>query len=123
MTNCPLQLNADGFYQCPQCNWIYKRKTDKPPLRNCPNSPDVNTPEYREAIKQKMLAELQPRIDADQTIRNREAIAAQLDRCLEPCREFDGRVCTLRGTSCKHRKRWFEFLALSADDCRFFRAT
>ena len=39
MPNCPLQLNADGFFECPQCEWVYKRKADKPPHRTCPKSP------------------------------------------------------------------------------------
>ena len=36
MTNCSLTLTADGRWQCPTCKWIYKRKSDKPPHRNCP---------------------------------------------------------------------------------------
>jgi len=36
MIDCPFTLNADGLWQCPDCGWIYKRKSDKPPRRNCP---------------------------------------------------------------------------------------
>lgn len=39
MTDCPFQLNADGFFQCPQCDWVYPRKANKPPRRNCPKAP------------------------------------------------------------------------------------
>ena len=35
MTYCSFQLNADGLYQCPTCGWIYPRKSDKAPRRNC----------------------------------------------------------------------------------------
>lgn len=37
MIDCPFTLNAEtGLWQCPDCGWIYKRKSDKPPRRNCP---------------------------------------------------------------------------------------
>ena len=38
MPDCLLQLNANGFWQCPDCYWVFKRKSDKPPHRNCPKS-------------------------------------------------------------------------------------
>lgn len=43
MTDCPFFVNADGFYECPQCGYIYKPRQmcRKPPRRNCPNSPDI----------------------------------------------------------------------------------
>lgn len=41
MSDCPFQLNRCGLYQCPQCGWIYPRKSKKPPRRNCPKSPDI----------------------------------------------------------------------------------
>ncbi len=42
MTNCPFTLNADNLWQCPTCGWVYKRKSEKPPRRNCTTPP---TPE------------------------------------------------------------------------------
>ena len=36
MIFCPVTLNADGFWQCPDCGWVYPLKSDKPPHRNCP---------------------------------------------------------------------------------------
>ena len=62
MTDCPLKRNTDGHLECPDCHWIYKGKAESP-RRSCPNSPDLNTPEHRETIKQKMLAQLQPVLD------------------------------------------------------------
>ena len=41
MTDCPLQLNADGHWQCPQCNWVYPLKSDNPPHRNCMKAPSI----------------------------------------------------------------------------------
>lgn len=41
MTDCPLQLNDDGLWQCPDCDWIYPRKAEKPPRRTCRNVPDI----------------------------------------------------------------------------------
>ena len=42
MSSCPLTLNTDGFFECPDCHWTFKFKADKPPYRgNCPKSPDV----------------------------------------------------------------------------------
>jgi rubredoxin len=120
MIDCLLKLNADGFYECPDCKWIYKRKADKPPHRNCPKSPDINSPEHRERIKAKMLAELQPVID------NRNCpqcdlanVTAQLDRCLSPCLQFNGYVCTRMGSNCKYWQRWKEALACMVP-CRAF---
>lgn len=39
--DCPLELNGDGFWQCPRkgCGWVYPIKSDKPPRRNCPKAP------------------------------------------------------------------------------------
>lgn len=54
MTDCPFTLNTDGLWQCPDCGWVYKRKADKPPRRNCPAS---RTPEaIAEAEKQQAEA-------------------------------------------------------------------
>jgi len=38
VTDCPFQLNADGLWQCPDCDWVYPRKSEKPPRRNCPKA-------------------------------------------------------------------------------------
>lgn len=38
MMDCPLELNPDGLWQCPQCKWVYKLKSAKPPRRNCPKA-------------------------------------------------------------------------------------
>jgi len=35
MTDCPFQLE-NGYWTCPTCGWVYKRKSDKPPRRNRP---------------------------------------------------------------------------------------
>jgi hypothetical protein len=113
MTECPLILNAEGFYECSDCNWIYKHKADKQPHRNCPNSPDLNTPEHRETIKQRMLSGVEPTA----------AITEQLDRCLTPCKEFNGQTCTWRGSACNKWQRWKEFLLLTANPCRHFEAS
>ena len=45
--DCPLQLNADNLWHCPDCGWVYKPRRPtflcrKPPRRNCPAS---QTPE------------------------------------------------------------------------------
>ena len=116
MIDCPLELNADGLWQCPDCNWIYKRKTDKPPRRNCPKSPDLDSPEHRARVKETTLAELEPMaLKSDLP-----SIAAQLDQCLELCDRFNGRTCTARGSSCRLLTRWLEFLALMTGPCRRF---
>ncbi len=47
MTNCPLNRNANGYLECPDCHWIYKGKAEFP-HRNCPNSPDLT--EARERL-------------------------------------------------------------------------
>ena len=41
MTDCPFTL-INGLWQCPTCGWVYKKKSEKPPRRNCPAS---RTPE------------------------------------------------------------------------------
>jgi hypothetical protein len=110
MTECQLILNIDGLYECPDCEWVHKHKADKPPRRNCPNAPDINTPEHRETIKQRMLAEIAPTA----------AIITQLDQCLTPCKEFNGQTCTYRGSACKKWPRWKEFLALTTAPCRHY---
>lgn len=35
MIDCNFDLNDDGLWQCQTCGWIYKRRSDKPPRRNC----------------------------------------------------------------------------------------
>ncbi len=56
MTDCPFTLNADGLWQCPNegCGWVYPKKSDKPPRRNCPAT---RTPEA--IAEQKAQAERQ----------------------------------------------------------------
>ena len=120
MTDCPLERNAKGFWQCPDCNWIYKRKTDKPPRRNCPKSPALNSPEHRAKIHDKMLTELQSFVDSGNC--DLATVTMQLDLCLAPCKRFDGRTCTLRGSDCKKWQRWKEFLAFTARTCPYFAA-
>ena len=121
MTDCPFQLNANNRWQCPDCNWVYPRESEKPPRRNCPNSPDLNSPEHRERIKQQMLAELQSVIDSsDVPGCDLATITAQLDQCLTPCKEFNGHTCVLRGSVCKKWQRWKEFLACTGLLCRNF---
>lgn len=36
MTDCLLELNPNGLWQCTRCGWVYPIKSDKPPRRNCP---------------------------------------------------------------------------------------
>ena len=91
----------------------------KRPMRACPKAPALNSPEHRERIKQKTLAELEPlALDTD-----REAINTQLDRCLSSCNHFNGRTCTARGSVCRMSNRWIEFLALMTEPCRRFEPT
>lgn len=120
MTDCPFQLNVDGFYECPDCHWVYKRKSDKPPRRNCPKAPDVNTPEYRETIKSKMLAELTALVEEGRTQNTLTAITEQLDVCVT-CKRFEKVVCTARGSACRQWKRWREALATFACPCSKFK--
>ena len=93
----------------------------KEPRHLCPNSPDINTPEHRERIKAKMLAELKPVIDSsDCPGCDLAKITAQLDQCLTPCKNFNGHTCTWRGSECKKWQRWKEFLACTGTPCRYF---
>jgi ribosomal protein L37AE/L43A len=46
--DCPFTLNADGLWQCPDCGWIFSKRTDKPPRRNCPSR---LTPEQKALYK------------------------------------------------------------------------
>ena len=40
--NCQFeQRPQDGLWQCTQCDYVYKFPLDKPPIRNCPNAPDL----------------------------------------------------------------------------------
>lgn len=41
--NCSFIKNSKGFWQCsnPECGWIYRRKSEKPPRRNCLKAPDI----------------------------------------------------------------------------------
>ena len=117
--NCPLERNANGHLECWQCHWIYKGKAEHP-RRNCPKSPDLNTPEHRAKIHDKMLTELQSFVDSGNC--DLATVTMQLDLCLAPCKRFDGRTCTLRGSDCKKWQRWKEFLAFTARTCPYFAA-
>ena len=57
MQNCPLQLNADNLWQCPNCGWVYPRKSDKPPHRNCPASRTPEAIAAAEAERERQQAE------------------------------------------------------------------
>ncbi len=40
--NCVFHAREqDGLWQCAQCDYVYKLAADKPPVRNCPNAPDL----------------------------------------------------------------------------------
>ena len=127
MRNC--QFNPDGPpWKCQQCGWIFARKgvpilSAKPPRRNCPKAPALNSPEHRANIKAKMLAELEPTFNRSRCPACDESQATErLDRCLTPCTEFNGHTCTLRGSDCKKWVRWKEFLALMHEPCRHFQS-
>ena len=120
--DCPVKRNAKGHLECPDCHWVYKGKAEHP-RRNCPNSPDINTPEHRERIRTRLLAELQKLVDEDRIPNSIPKIATQLDLCLAPCKEFNGQVCNRRGEGCTRSKRWREFLALSDRPCEYFEAS
>jgi len=52
MIDCPFTLNAEtGLWQCPDCGWTYKRKTEKPPRRNCPAKVTPEQLAQREAAR------------------------------------------------------------------------
>jgi rubredoxin len=52
--DCPFALNFEtGLWQCPDCGYVYKKKSDKPPRRNCPAK---LTPEAK-AQRQAAMAE------------------------------------------------------------------
>lgn len=51
MRFCPFTLNADGLWQCPDCGWIYKRKAEKSPRRNCPKKLTPEQLAQREAAR------------------------------------------------------------------------
>ncbi len=52
MTDCPFTLNAEtGLWQCPECDWVYPRKTEKPPHRNCPAKLTPEQKAQREAAR------------------------------------------------------------------------
>lgn len=112
---CQLNQNNQGFWQCPGCDWVCKRESVNPPHRKCTKPPDLNTPEHRAAIKAKILTQLEPLAMTNDLT----TIAEQLDRCLV-CERFNGRTCTARGSSCRMRDRWLEFLALMTRPCEKF---
>ncbi len=51
MMDCPFTLNADGLWQCPDCKWIFPKRTDKPPRRNCPKKLTPEARAQREAAR------------------------------------------------------------------------
>ena len=61
MTDCPFTLNPEtGLWQCPDCGWVYKKKSDKPPRRNCPKKLTPEARAQREAARaeqEKLAAE------------------------------------------------------------------
>lgn len=57
MIDCPFTLNTDGLWQCPKCNWTYKKKSDKPPRRNCPALLTPEEKAKREAERQRQKTE------------------------------------------------------------------
>jgi len=55
---CPFTLNLEtGLWQCHDCGWVYKKKSDKPPHRNCPAKLTPEQQAEREAQRQAAMAE------------------------------------------------------------------
>lgn len=77
-------------------------------------------PPTSDQIREKLLAEIRPYTEDGRAKRDLAAITEQIDLCLTPCKEFNGRVCKLRGTDCKKWIRWAEHLILSTEPCRYF---
>lgn len=120
-------FNTDGPpWKCTHCHRTYTNsgvpsQSVKPPFIACENAPDLNSQEHRERTKQKMMGELQSVIDSSDVPQcDKATISEQLDKCLTPCKEFNGRTCTLRGSDCKKWTRWKEFLACTGMPCRNF---
>ena len=105
MTDCPFELNTDDLWQCPQCGWVYKLKSVKPPRRNCPKAPD-----REEAEKQRLDRELQELVDSGAAKRTMEEIQATLRECRGGCVHHVNHLCVRRGHDCTRRKRWIECL-------------
>ena len=120
-------FNLDGPpWTCTECNWIYARRgepimSEKPPRRNCPNAPEINTPEYRDRFREGLLLKLRLLVDAGKATATLAQIEARLDQCLNECDRFNGRVCIARGSDCKRGPRWQEHLLFHAEmACSFF---
>ncbi len=98
--DCPFQLNADGLWECPHegCEWVDPIKSDKPPRRNCPASPDLrpaaeklgiewkDVPHYAQALAKWTAAGF--------PTRSQEEVARCLRICKGNCEPSDEiRVC------------------------------
>jgi len=52
MIDCTFTLRANGTWKCADCGWIYKRKSDKPPRRNCrPETPGEQGQQQAQALE------------------------------------------------------------------------
>ena len=86
--NCHFQVNVDGLWQCAQCGWIYPRKRDKPPFRNCPaaQQPHLSELATRPGWQLHRLLKRWTREDIEPGCKCRERIAEMDRRGTQWCR-------------------------------------
>jgi hypothetical protein len=71
MNDCPFTLVA-GRWTCPDCGWVYRRESEKPPRRNCPKAEEVRSSRF--------------------AVRSEDEIAACREVC-QTCEHFAGNHC------------------------------
>ena len=99
MINCNFTRNINQFWQCEHCGWVYPRKADKPPIRNCPKQNGNHVPPtHRESVLHHYTA-------AQMTDLPKAEIERRLDVC-EACEEYAGLACIKAGASCRKTQNW-----------------
>lgn len=110
MTDC---LPDETGIRCRWCGWEWKRG-GKFPRRNCPSAPGA-----KEAARQRITAEMKALAAEDRLPRPLSDVLVTLESCFGGCEHLENNVCQLRGSACKKRRRWLEFIACRP--CQFER--
>lgn len=113
MINCPFDL-VDGKLTCPQCDWVYPLRSDKPPKRNCPKSPEGRAGRLI-AVLHEISSKHESEMKANGSwqmypLRPLIDLEKYLEICLD-CDQHNGNTCTTRGTDCRARGLWLKRLA------------
>jgi len=108
---CQLKKQTPEGLQCINCDWVYRGKSSKTIEHTCRNS-EPPVPPTLEVLTEQIYQDMKSRLSTQLPAMIPE-ITRRASICYSnPCKKFNGHLCTDRGSVCTCWKRWMERLAI-----------